>query len=172
MLIRVGVSNIGDAIAESVLTNFLVPEVLDLSNARKPTDKPEPSENNTVGIAPDHRITFMARADTIAGGNAAIRVYEVRISDTATQLPERVRVLLDASCARLNTNGRRWLPSLVPLPVEHAAPIGTDWPPKYKTGRWPRWIHAEPEGRVECVAWSRRDVRDIELCAGPRPTSP
>lgn len=162
--IRVRTQNVGDAVAEHVLTNFIAPDVVALESLR---DGPGSfiSTNATAGVWPEKVVTcFWKSDDLVVSGDWFNRDYELRL--TEEQEPCRVRVLFVVSCASFNTRGARWLPSFS-FDVESepdAAPVGSPWPPR-KQHRRLRRVRSLPKGRVCCGAGGRSDVRDIDILA-------
>jgi hypothetical protein len=164
LLVRAAMRNIGDAIAESVLTNFVAATCLTLTDHDARQAVPASAGNLIAGLPPDNSVTYFGKATTLAGGDWLIRDYLIERKPNTSA--GKARVLFDLSCPRFNARGRRWLPSFVFRPgdeEEFVAAAGTKWPPAHAMRRWPRCIHAMPRKRVVCMPGGRRDVRDIDL---------
>ncbi len=166
--VRHSIKNVGDAAAERVLTNFVVPACLDLSEVDEPESKLLTTVDRTVGVKPQFKALFMARTtEQIAPGDAVVRRYTLSMKDgSALTESTEVRIALDAACARLNPRGHRRIPSFI-YRLDDAAGAkegaGTKWPPDVTTDRVMRWVHAMPRGRLLCRPGSRKDVRDLTL---------
>jgi hypothetical protein len=160
--IRVAMRNIGDALGDPVLTNFVVPDCLTLEDASGDNES-QHATNLIAGVAPEDVVWFIAQATTLAGGDWLVREYVV------TPIPgagaQRVRLLFDLSCPRFNATGNKWLPSLV-VPFRRAdevsARVGEQWPAQ-RIVRRPVRVRSEPHVRVRCVPGGRSDIREVDI---------
>jgi hypothetical protein len=170
--IQVAVHNVGDRASEAALTNFVVPDCLDLRSNHDLEAKPAFSGNPTAGLPPAHRVAYIpARLEPWTPGNSYMFSYQVNCSTRHNQdQPVRIRLLFDIADTRFNRSGRRWLPSLLP-PIELGqAQAGEPWPPR-SSRRRVRWVRAAPRGRVACARGSRRDVRDLIVRPAVEPSA-
>jgi hypothetical protein len=161
VLVRVGCRNIGDALADNALINFVAPDVLEIEDTIPAPKPPNRSNNPVAGLPPDLLVSFFAPTVTVAPNDWWMRNYNVRCPDLGL-----FRLLFDVSHARLNTAGRRWFPNWIFSIAQEDEPqhsqAGDAWPAK----PWPRVmrrVRAEPHKRIECSQGARKDIRDIRV---------
>jgi hypothetical protein len=163
--VSVGIQNIGDRAPENALINFVVPDCLTLENANSPEQRAAPSENETAGMAPLHRVLFLTPSLPSSWTPGNFFLYRFTISyadDSALALPVELRLLFAIADARFNATGKRWLPSLVSAVRPAYSPAGSPWPPTVaKRRRRLKLITAGSD--VLCTRGERQVVRDVEV---------
>jgi hypothetical protein len=174
LLVRVAMRNVGDALADSVLTNFIVPRSIKLTRPSAPSEEPIPSIDPISGDATDyHRARYFARdCDYVACDDWVMLDYALELDAAVEATQQLARLQFVISCPRFNAQGYRWLPSyLFNLSDHHVerAGAGAAWPPP-QSRRTIRWVSALPHRRVRCGQGQRSDVRDIRLGSPPHPS--
>lgn len=129
ILVRIGCRNIGDALIDNALVNFVAPDRLKLEDTISSTNLPHWSDNPVAGLPPDLLVGFFAPSATIAPNDWWMHNYNIRCPE-----PGLYRLLFDVSHPRLNVAGRRWLPnwifSIAPEDEPHHSRAGDAWPAK------------------------------------------
>jgi hypothetical protein len=171
--VNVGIQNVGDLPGKDALTNFVVPDCLDLRKYQDLEALPRPSSNNFAGYPPDYKVLFFAAPVGIwTPSNWFTCHYQVSWkSDEEKRIPYEKRLPIQARLffavadPLFNASGRRSLPRLARSTKSiPPAPAGTPWPPPRPRGGFrPKVIRAEPYGRVFCELGERSDVRNVRL---------
>jgi hypothetical protein len=152
LLIEASVRNVGDASAQRALTNFVAPTSAgDLK--RVPT---------IVGGA---SIAFLVQEFQLPPSEWFLQRFVLELPDHEA----RLRLTFKLTDNRLNSSGRRWLPSRLAGVDEPDSEWGERWPPPRPQIRqqWSR-IRALPKDRPWCVKGERQDIRDL-LVVGQDP---
>ncbi len=162
IIVEASILNIGDAIGERALANFVVPACFELERSPIPGGPAATGGNDIVGQPPDDWVKFLAPERALYVGMA----WQLRFAITVTNDPgaHGARFLMAVDDERFNATGKRWGPSLLPGGSPSAARYGTPWPPDRPKRRVGRLSVGSCDGnRVYCHLGERKSTRDIKV---------
>jgi hypothetical protein len=169
IIVEASILNIGDAIGERTLANFVVPGCFELERYPVPDGPSLEGGNDIAGQLPDDWVKFVAPERALFVGMA----WQLRFAITVTEDPgaHGARFLMAVDEERFNATGRRWGPSMLAGGYPSAARYGTTWPPG-RPRRRVGWLSvgSRDGNRVYCHLGERKSTRDIKVV--PRASSP
>lgn len=161
LFLRIGLTNIGDALADHAIANVLVPEQIELFG-RGRDDRPverilSGAENTLAGLPPEYRVRNLISERSPWGVGLTWIIYcHVQVTDE-TPTDRDLTISCEVDTEGFNRSGRRYWFSLTPRPRQR----NVDSPKLERLT--PRWIRADRQiyrgraGRIDLRKVRRSD---------------